>query len=308
MWKWDIHNPSTVTYLGLGKMGRLGNQLFEIAATLGIAKSNRCQVVFSKELLDLPISKLFQLDFVYLTKPIIPDKVIAENSTADTVLIPADGFMYSIEGYRQAREYLDPIQDDLRKIFQLKNPFPKVNAIAVHIRRTDCIKEGFFTQVFDRPLNCSLQYYQRSISRLKKLHCLDDDYPVIVVTDDRKWCQDHLADICPNAILSDGGSLEDDFRTLSAAKYLVISNSTFSVWGAFLNSSIQKHPDRIVAPSLWFHPENVVVQVLGSNYQNICLANWLFQDPFCGEVVPSAYQYSVKRTWLRGLFLSNNWR
>jgi hypothetical protein len=307
-YNWKITNPSIVTYVDLGKMGRLGNQLFEIAATIGIAKRNQCGLIFPCSIEKLPLTKLFQLDLPLSKGPIVPTRRISELSSADEIKILPDKSINAIEGYRQSREYLQPIQEDLQKIFSLKDPFPLLDAIVIHIRRTDCIKNDFISNLLDRPLNCSLDYYQKSIFRLRKNHYLPKDYPVIVTTDDRTWVKKHLKEIDLYAELNHQGSIENDFKALAAGKYLVISNSTFSLWGALLNPSIEKHFDQIIAPGYWFHPLNKIVKIMGSDHQNICPKDWLFQDPHTGEILENAYQHDRKECFLRKFLLSNHWR
>ena len=306
---YQIESPSTITYQGLGRMGRLGNQLFEIAATVEVAKENRCRVIFPESIKRLPLYELFDLQL-----PLRPDHEIQsevncpEMSNFDQILIPPDGRTYSLEGYRQSIKYLKPIWKQLRTLFPLKKK--REESIGIHIRRTDCIKTNPIRRFFDSPLNCSLEYYREAIKRLRRIHHLPKEYPVVVATDDRAWAEEHLSEIDPAAVLSRGGSLKDDFLTLASSKYLVISNSTFSLWAAFLGP---QKKDRIVAPSLWFAPDNKLVRLLGSQRQHFCPPDWLFQEPVTGESVKEAYHWEDDqpgpfRRAVRSLLMSNRFR
>ena len=285
---YEITNPSIVTYGQLGKMGRLGNQLFEIAATLAVAKVNRCRVVFSESIAQLPVYRMFDLDL-----PLVPslswDVNVWEQSNFDPVIIPPDGRVYNINGYRQSMKYLEPIQYKLRDVFSLREKRRKGNYIAIHIRRTDCVKPNPVRRFFDEGLNCSLQYYREAIARLRKEHHLSEDTPVLVATDDREWVGERLSEIDRTAELSPEGSSEDDFVCLCSASYLVVSNSTFSLWAALLSDV---KPDCIVAPSLWWHPNNKVARLLTLGEQHTCPEDWLFNDPITGERVEYAYHWS----------------
>lgn len=284
---YEIENPSTITYLGLGQMGRMGNQLFEIAATVATAKQNRCRVVFPDTIQKLPLYELFNLKLP-LRREVLADQNFPETSNFDQIVVPSDGRTYSLDGYRQSIKYLEPIRDQLRILFPLKKREKSRNQITIHIRRTDCIKTNPVQRFFDPPLNCSLDYYRAAIKRLRRLHHLPRRYPVVVVTDDRKWCQEHLSEIDPEAKLSSGGSLNDDFLTLVSSRYLVISNSTFSLWGGLLGRASH---DGIVAPSFWWHPDNKIVRLVGSDRQHFCPADWLFQDPITGDEIVRSYDW-----------------
>lgn len=304
---YEIKNPSTITYVGLGQMGRMGNQLFEIAATVATAKQNQCRVVFPDIIKKLPIYQIFDLKLP-LRQDVRPDQNLPEMSNFDHLVIPSDGRVYGLEGYRQSIKYLEPIRKQLQILFPVKKKEKTRDQIAIHIRRTDCIKTNPVQRFFDPPLNCSLDYYRASIKRLKKLHRLPRRYPIVVVTDDRKWCQDHLSEIDPEAELSSEGTLADDFLTLVSSRYLVISNSTFSLWGGLLSRA-----DQIIAPSFWWHPDNKIVYLIGSDRQHLCPSDWLFQNPITGDMVERSYDWPDQipgrgTKFIRSVLLSNRFR
>jgi hypothetical protein len=143
--------------------------------------------------------------------------------------------------------------------------------------------------------------------RLRKSYKLSYNYPVLVTTDDREWTRDHLHHIDAHATLSSEGTLEDDFKTLVASKYVVISNSTFSLWAAMLNAG----SGHVIAPAFWFHPHNKMANLLGSIRQNICPSDWKYQHPTTGEKIKHAYQHQQcpqERNYFRSIMMSNRWR
>lgn len=300
---YQIENPSIVTYLGLGKMGRLGNQLFELAATIAVAKQNRCRVVFPEQIQELPLYRILDLKLP-LRRHIEPDQLLPERTNFDQLVIPADGRIYALEGYRQSIRYIQPIRELLPVIFPLRRS-EKRDCIAIHIRRTDCIKTNPIQRFFDPPVNCTLDYYRAAIKRLRQWH---GNCPVVVVTDDRPWAQQHLNEIDPTAELSPGGSLADDFFTLTSARYLVVSNSTFSLWAGLLGCA-----DEIVGPSFWVHPENKLARLLDTDRQHFCPDDWLFHHPFTGDPVDHAYHWPDQtpgpaKQLLRSIVMSNRLR
>ena len=67
-----------------------------------------------------------------------------------------------------------------------------------------------------------------------------------MVTNDKK----HVEKYFPNdEVISN--TMEKDFVLLNSAKYLVISNSSFAWWAAWLNNNTEK---KVIIPSAWFGP------------------------------------------------------
>lgn len=78
---------------------------------------------------------------------------------------------------------------------------------------------------------------------------------VAVVSDDPQWCLDHLdflGDLGPIGVVT--GTPAEHLGFLSSACHLVLANSTFSYWGAYL-AAARGHEPTIVAPA--FHAAHV---------------------------------------------------
>lgn len=78
---------------------------------------------------------------------------------------------------------------------------------------------------------------------------------VVVVSDDPVWCRDNLgwlADVGP--VRMAGGGALDHLAALASARRLVLANSTFSYWGAYL-AGARSDGVRVVAPR--FHARGV---------------------------------------------------
>ena len=120
-------------------------------------------------------------------------------------------------------------QDDL----EVQQLLISGKAIAVHVRGGDFLKLG------DRYNLCDKEYYQTALGNF------DKSLPVYVFTDDPQHAKNVIGNARECVVVSHGvnGSIIDIFM-LSHCKYLVISNSTFAFWGAFLN----KVYDTIVCP------------------------------------------------------------
>lgn len=312
--KYKIQNKSKLTYKHLGYLGNTGNQLFEITATLAIGYRNKCKVVFPSIIKTLSIYKMFDLSHLPIEDVECDDRIL-EFDNYEEITIPNDGRVYNLEGYRQSYLYFEPINNYLQDLFPLRDFSPglksKEKYIAVHIRRSDFINPPFLQKLFDLQLNCSFDYYRSAIQRIRKENHLSNNMKVIVVTDDPQWIKQHLHEIDPYATLPETCNKNNDFVLMYQAPYLVISNSTFSLWAAFLGNHKQ-----IIAPSYWWPSTGMTAQTVSIHRQPICRPSWDFNDPITGKLVEKSYNwnkedwstpYWVNRT-ARAIFATNIFR
>ena len=113
--------------------------------------------------------------------------------------------------------------------------------IAVHVRRGDYVNNATYRATFGV---CSAGYYRQALS------LLDPGLPVIFVTDDPEWCTALVSELRiagREARLSGAANHYEDLAILAGANEVVLANSTFSWWGAYLGGS-----QRIVCPTPWF--------------------------------------------------------
>lgn len=148
-------------------------------------------------------------------------------------------------------KYFEDIKDNIRKIYKFpyitdttnlayKKKIEENYSVSIHIRRGDYIKEGIRLVPED--------FYLRAIDYFCKK---DDSVRFFVFTDDKEYCKKLFIDRL-NFEIIEGNTGENSFRDMqlmSLCRHNIIANSTFSFWGAFLNS----HPDKIViAPNIPF--------------------------------------------------------
>ncbi len=121
---------------------------------------------------------------------------------------------------------------------EVANRIAETNAISVHIRRGDYLNAtnaSLFAQQ-------SVEWYQDAIASM----CEQLENPTFYFfSDDIAWAKQEFADLS-NAIFVDVNHTAEtahcDMRLMSLCKHNIITNSTFSWWGAWLNT----HPDKIV--------------------------------------------------------------
>ena len=268
---------STLTCTCIGNKGRLGNQLFQLAAVMGIANRNNINIAFPKSILNTQLGQLldlsdFKIDNVipsYLIKKINEDREFYYSN----IIIPKNKYSYDIDGYFQSYLYFADIDEKIHNSFKIKQSlidkmvkkYPSCkfkNSIAIHVRRGDYINEEnlkTYTQ-------CNVEYYNNAFETiLKKLK--NDPYSVIICSEDINWCKTHLK--VKNAVYSNNVSWDEDFTLLSLCQHQIMANSTFSWWSAYLKPlGIEHH---IVAPTPWFKVDG---QFKHMNSTEIYHPNW----------------------------------
>ncbi|MEG0837274.1 MAG: alpha-1,2-fucosyltransferase [Akkermansia sp.] len=156
------------------------------------------------------------------------------------------------EGYFQNENYLSLIREQLLNDFQLRKPLNNqnkvmlgkirnINAVSLHVRRGDYLAANFLNV-------CSLDYYHNAI---KWMGQNIENPHFFIFSDDIPWVAEHL--LCEYAhTLVDINDSDTDYCDLELMKncqHQIISNSSFSWWGAWLN----RNPDKIViAPTPWY--------------------------------------------------------
>ena len=262
---------STITYTSIGKRGDTGNQMFQIACAVAAADRSNAKLVLPTTFSKLPIYELFDLKDLRL-QDVQVDNYYREQDNYEHIIVPSDGLTYDIRGYRQATKYFDAYAIKIRQLFTPKaEHLEKMRAvlpqqyIAVHIRRGDYVKAMHKIPLLREFRRCQLAYYQAAIKLLRKTY---PSCPILICTDSTKWVQSLLTQLDTNAILApipvDIKPKIADFCTLYLANSIVISNSTYSWWAAYLNNKRE-----IIAPTPWWDPDGFI----GTAYR--LHGNWL---------------------------------
>lgn len=154
------------------------------------------------------------------------------------------------EGYWQHYRYFEGMQDVLRNTFQFPTPndnnlkasreMNTVPSIGIHVRRGDYVGNKGFGGV------CNLEYYKKAIQLLN----VNEGSRFFVFSNDIEWCEKELQPFMKNVTYVDWNIGKDshwDIFLMSQCDQLIIANSSFSWWGAYLN----KRAKKIIAPKLW---------------------------------------------------------
>ena len=236
-----------ITFKLLGKNGRLGNQMFQFAFLYHVGKRRGFEIGYDYKN-NPAISKIFKLP-AQNSDSIAPKNIAIENNNFgyfDVSNVPDDT---EFRGYYQNSKYVNENEIDLKKIYSfdeekhkkcfkfIKDLKEKNNKelVALHVRRTDYLVADHMHFV------CDKNYYDRAISNFGK------DYFYVLFTDDKEWCSKEFRHI-PNIIMNN--DTEIDLILMSLCDHNIISNSSYSWWGSWLNENLNK---KIIAPNRWFN-------------------------------------------------------
>lgn len=170
-----------------------------------------------------------------------------------------------------SEKYFEDIEPQLRKELTLRSPtsfflgmrkkMAGCNSIALHIRRGDFV---WNPKVNNGTL--SQEYYQDAVSYIAQQH----PNPIIFVfSDDLPWVKEHLKLPYSTEFVEHPTEARDweEIFLIASCKHQITANSSFSWWGAWLNTN----PDKIVcAPKQWFlDPTKNTIDVVPSNWHRI---------------------------------------
>lgn len=164
------------------------------------------------------------------------------------------GFSYSkwqnyyVEGFFFDKKYYEKESNLLMNEFKLKKKImvpekiQKIlkdkNTVSLHIRRGDFLKIGHDISKSD--------YYDRAIKYVESKVCSPF---LFIFSDDTEWVKNNMKFNLEHLFVSDYGFLDyEELSLMSMCENNIIANSTFSYWGAWLNSNKDKI---VVSPKGW---------------------------------------------------------
>jgi hypothetical protein len=244
---------------GIKIQGRLGNQLFQYAFAL--AQKKRMQKRFYlHKIYRIRIGQYFNVPkqnyfFHYLQKGIflLLNKFHPKVITQDQSIPPSQNVTLFtknnilIDGFFQSEQFFENVKDEIKKQFTVKEKFriairdfttnEKEN-IVVHIRRTDYINWG--SDELGYGLALPGTYYANALAELDIA-----GKNIIFISDDIVFTKENFK--IDGALYSENNSEIYDLQLLMQADYLILSNSTFAWWGAYLNPTVKK----VCTPEYW---------------------------------------------------------
>ena len=280
-----------ISFPEIGYLGRLGNQMFQFASTVGIAKN-------------LDLDARFPVENTVRYRPSGPFSPILERNQdikcdlTEVFDIPSEYFIKAsdlkidyfymeskfefnpevlslpdncgINGYFQSERYFKENRDLIISLFSFKSDYSipaskyietiredrKAPIIAsIHVRRGD------YLMYPDHHPSCPREYYDKAVENLiNKFGKIN----FIVFSDDAEWCRKVFSD--PIYTISDLKNPYTELCAMSLCDHHIIANSSFSWWGSWLNIKEDKY---IIAPKKWFGP------AINKNTQDVYCSDWI---------------------------------
>ena len=252
-------------YCSANLYGGIGNQMFQIAACYMFSwKYNYLPIFVRKKYAShgIPIRKLEWDTVLYKCKTVnrLPEGewlTIHEKyndpgfKNHEKINIMLDGYFQDLcyfdeKYYGKIRELFEP--KDSKKIESLWGKYTSCfsSPIGIHLR-------SYFEAESDFPPSLPYEYYEKAI----KKHFDPDKDNFLIFCDKAKKHLDKILKLCKKTRVA-GEKDHEELYLLSKCDNIILANSTFSWWSAFLNKDVKKVivPDDTWRPGV--HPNHLV--------------------------------------------------
>jgi hypothetical protein len=270
--------------------GGLGNQLFQYAAGLSLARHHQVPVKVDVTDLRAPDEKIgtmrhYELDKI-VQPPMIATQAEVDGMVAEPFLVkyyrkslpPYKRKIYKeasfrfdehffksrsnvyVKGYRQSEKYFEPIRDEVASnLFLQQDNYKNVFEFGEKLKLIDSvslhIRRGDYLNSIVQEYHGVLDeaYYQKAINRI-----VDSlpDAQLFIFSDNPEWVKQQLTFTRPVQLVSGAISTNhyEDFYLMSCCRNNIIANSSFSWWAAWFNKNENK---KVIAPKNWFNKANL---------------------------------------------------
>jgi hypothetical protein len=272
--------------------GGLGNQMFQYAFGISLAKTKKQKLYFDLSFLEHPVldnlytKRNYELNIfknikvksvstilLFLSRNTITRKIAnklgfkvlsnyQEQNFSFDEKIAKEIIPYYYDGYWQSYKYfnnhIDLIKDSF---FFTENVLNIYNLSILHnIRVNESCSihirrtDYLSKNAFNYHGTCNLDYYQKAVDFIcSKIKSIQ----FFIFSDDYIWAKENIKVIVENSFLIEGNHNENswiDMFLMSQCSHNIIANSSFSWWGAWLN----ENPNKIImAPQVWFAEKSI---------------------------------------------------
>ncbi|WP_129713796.1 alpha-1,2-fucosyltransferase [Pedobacter sp. SYP-B3415] len=262
--------------IGVKFNGRLGNQLFQFAFFCYLKSQAPRKTIFFINPHHATLGRYFDLggynnltlnSKIYsvlartLSRMIPLKRNYIQNIYVPKPVEPIDRTLYT--GFFQTDFYYERTPEPYKPAFKIKpkytrqfdrmfgEDFKNNKTVVVHIRRTD------YLTYKKRDISLPITYFDEQLQTIDNL----DQYKVYFVSDDITYVKAYFGEK-PNFVYSYNNEIID-FQIILNADIKIISNSSFSWWGAYLSGK----QSQVIAPKNWMgfrigkeHPKQVMTK------------------------------------------------
>ena len=189
-----------------------------------------------------------------------------------TLYVSESGFAYHkefmsypkntyMEGFWQSEKYFKDIESTIKSDFTFnenlnaentkwKDKINAVNSVSIHVRRGDYVSNK---NTNTHHGTSDLAYYKRAVDKLAET---ETGLELFVFSDDLDWCKTNFNFKFPINFVDTNVLINYhlDMHLMSCCQHNIIANSSFSWWGAWLNTNPTK---KVIAPQKWFNDNSI---------------------------------------------------
>jgi hypothetical protein len=261
-----FHNTDKKKNLFIRIHGGIGNQMFQISAGFGLAteynmnyfivnsssiKTSFTHIEDNNVLFDSIFRHFNKINLEYINLNSISHYVEPESEcfTYNRNLILGESDIY-LNGYFQNEKYFEPFKQSLIDAFTNNDIYKNFkasinvnfvkNSYFIHVRRGDYLN----TKLYDIDFK---KYYKFAIKEVLKK---DPNAYFFIVSDDVPFCSSYNGFANIQKTVVDLSALETLYLMSLCEKGGICANSTFSWWGAYLNTNPNK---LVIFPKQWIN-------------------------------------------------------
>lgn len=257
--------------------GGLGNQMFQYATAVSLANKLGCNVNFDASFFDQKYCRPYEMGIFGIEMNKSSDfriplywafrRYIKSREFFGLNIYHENQFIYEnrfenivdntfIEGFFQSPKYFD--EKLIKEKFQFRGIFKGLNkeiiekaqssnSVSLHIRRGDYVQKTRYKNLFNQ---LDIEHYKKAVNLMNSQV---EGTKYFIFSDDPMWVVENLKIEGATYVMHNTGENSwMDLALMSKCKHNIIANSSFSFWGAFLNSNLNKV---VIAPKIWFNED-----------------------------------------------------
>jgi hypothetical protein len=255
--------------VSVGLMGGLGNTLFQIATAYSMSlRDDKEMICDTRGITIFHNPRTFYVDNIFrkikFSDNLIYQKHVSESGFHYSPIPKLDGNIKLI-GHFQSEKYFIDHRDEVLDLFEIDNGTKeKLLERYSHIINQDTcsihIRRGDYLNIQNHHPIQPIEYYENAIK------IVGEEKHFVIFSDDIKWCEENF-NFLKNKTFISGNKDYEDLYLMSMCRNNIIANSTFSWWGAWLNTNENK---QVIIPSKWFGISNSHL-----NTNDLYCKNWI---------------------------------